>query len=183
MFQSMFKRPFTQEEYEEVLGLVYRPYHTALRNHHERIRDIHGRCFHLSLHSLPPAHVALVDGGYVFGGIAERGPIDLEQGQLPDVILIHNEFKSAGSELIMNVRSAFEKHGLIVSDGTGPFAGSNGVTGMYGCPENGIEVLGIEHVTHGIEVDRHQGGVRIVERTAKNMQKAYREMVENLMRL
>ena len=70
---------------------------------------------------------------------------------------------------------------MIVSDGAGPFAGSNGVTGMYGKPAEGINVLGIEHVTHGIETDRHLGGVNVNIVKSASMQKAYRKVCNDLL--
>lgn len=178
--EPVLRRPLKRKEFVELLRWGYRPYHEKVADHHRRIIASHGRCVHLALHTLPAFAVTSCKGGYVCGPPAARGPLDLNAGTLPDVILIHNGFAAADRRYVDAVRAAFVGAGLVVSDGSGPFLGSNGVTAMYGDPQGGLHVIGIEHVTHdGIEPHRHEGGTSVAERKAAAFQSAYRQAVTN----
>ncbi len=180
--EPVLRRPLTRREFVELLRWGYRPYHETIAAHHDRLTALHGKCVHLALHTLPAFAVATCQGGYVCGPPATRGPLDPDTGTLPDVILIHNGFAAADRRFVDAVRKAFTDAGLIVSDGSGPFLGSNGVTAMYGDPENGIHVIGIEHVTHdGIEPRRHEGDTAVANRKAVAFQSVYRQAVTNVL--
>lgn len=176
--EKIYTMPFTRDEFEELLLAFYDPYHAAIREHHKRIVSECGLCIHLALHSLPPFQVASINGGYVTGKVASRGR---SKGQLPDIILIHNNFKAADKAIINKIRMAFEAEQLIVEDGRGPFLGDRGVTKIYGNPKDGIHVVGIEHVTHNVEIGRHCGSLAINVEKAKRFRKVYRSAVMNLM--
>jgi len=99
------------------------------------------------------------------------------------VILIHNGYKACLPEIVHAVRRAFERHGLLVDDGHGPLLGDNGMTGLYG-GKNHVNVLGIEHVTHGgEEPGRNDGVYGIKTALAVRHQRAYFSAVNAVLRL
>lgn len=179
--EKMLKSPLSADEFQELMSEVYDPYHEAIQHHHKRIIEKHGFCIHLALHSMAPLSVTKVYGGYVCGQKATRGSFDLEKNTLPDVILIHNNFASADKVLVQCVRDAFESAGLIVEDGQGPFLGNIGVTKLYGDPKRGINIIGIEHVSHDIEPERHLGNPAVDTGKALALQPVYKAAIENLL--
>jgi N-formylglutamate amidohydrolase len=182
--EPLLRRPLSQKEFGNLMTAGYDPYHREISAHHRRITGLHGTCVHVALHTLPAFVVAVAQGGYACGKPAARGPLDLSGNALPDVILIHNDFAAADRRYVDAIRRAFIESGLIVSDGTGPFVGANGVTKMYGNPRNGVHVIGIEHVTHdGIEPGRHLGSTAVDKVKARTFQSAYRQAMMNLLRL
>jgi N-formylglutamate amidohydrolase len=174
---ELFAPPMTKSEFEELMGMVYDPYHFELRGQHRRIIEEHGSCVHLALHSLPPIQATTWAGAYITGAPATRGYFDPIRGDLPDVILIHNGFKAAGRDIVQRIRRAFEMEGLIVMDGEGPFLGDRGVTALCGDPQKGRHVIGIEHVTHGIETGRMHGILAFDVDKARAHRKAYKNAV------
>lgn len=181
--ERMFETPLSLDEFQTLLNEVYDPYHKALQKHHKRIVQKYGHCIHLALHSLPPISVAKIRGGYVCGKKATRGPFDSIGNTLPNIILIHNNYRAADKQVVDLVRTAFESAGLIVEDGRGPFLGDIGVTSLYGNPKNGVHVIGIEHVTHDTEPERHLGNPKIDLVQAFKYRPIYREAIENLLTL
>jgi N-formylglutamate amidohydrolase len=181
-FEDIFNAPLSPEEFAALMGEVYDPYHAHIQQAHREIREQHGEVVHLSLHTFPPVLGTAVDGGYCLGKPAQRGPLDLKAGTFPDLLLIHNNFNAAGREKVEVVRRHFEKAGLIVQDGFGPFLGNNGVTGIYGDPANGVHVIGIEHIPHGIETGRHVGSMAFDEDAASKHQAMYNGLFEELAR-
>jgi len=182
--EPMLREPLTEADFEELLRLTYDAYHAGIREQHARIRAHHGICVHLALHSLPPFQVTMVDGGYVPGMPARRGRTEPGGETLPDVILIHDDFRAAQPRYVNAIRDVFTRAGLLVEDGTGPFLGDRGVTAEYGDPNRGIHVIGIEHVTHdGIEPERHLGGTAVDADKASAFRDAYREAVQVLRKL
>lgn len=182
--ERMFETPLSIDEFQTLMDEIYDPYHKALQEHHEKIVGKYGHCIHLALHSLPPISVAKVRGGYICGKKAARGPFDPIGNTLPDIILIHNNYQAAGKREVDLVRIAFESAGLIVEDGRGPFQGNDtGVTKIYGDPKNGIHVIGIEHVTHDTEPERHLGNPKVDLIQAFKYRPIYREAIENLLTL
>lgn len=179
-FEDIFNAPLTRPEFDALMSEVYDPYHARIQQAHREIRDNHGEVVHLSLHTFPPVLGTAVDGGYCLGKPAERGLLDLKAGTFPDLLLIHNGFKAADREKVEVVRRHFEKAGLIVQDGFGPFLGNNGVTGIYGDPEKGVHVIGIEHIPHGIETGRHLGSMAFDEDAARRHQEMYNALFEEL---
>lgn len=164
------------------MAQVYDPYHAHIRRTHERIREQHGEVVHLALHTFPPVLGGTVDGAYCLGKPARPGRFSLEEGTFPDLLLIHNGFRAASREKVEVVRRHFEAAGLIVQDGFGPFVGNNGVTGIYGDPGNGVHVIGIEHVPHGIETGRHFGSMAFDEAAACKHQEMYNGLFEEFSR-
>lgn len=181
-FEDIFDEPLTRAEFDALMGEVYDPYHAHIRRTHERILKQHGEVVHLALHTFPPVLGGAVDGAYCLGKPARPGQFNLREGTFPDLLLIHNGFKAASREKVEVVRQHFEAAGLIVQDGFGPFLGSNGVTGMYGDPENGVHVIGIEHVPHGVETGRNLGSMDFDEDAARKHQKMYNGLFEELSR-
>jgi N-formylglutamate amidohydrolase len=181
-FEDIFNAPLSPEEFAALMGEVYDPYHARIQQAHREIRAEHGEVVHLSLHTFPPVLGTAVDGGYCLGKPAEPGPFNMKEGTFPDLLLIHNNFKAASREKVEVVRRHFEKAGLIVQDGFGPFLGSNGVTGIYGDPDNGVHVIGIEHIPHRIETGRHLGSMAFDEDEAKKHQEMYSGLFEELAR-
>ncbi len=180
--EPVLRDPLRPKEFADLMRLGYEPYHAQIREQHRRIVERHGRCVHVALHTLPAFDVALSQGGYVCGPPARRGPLDPQNGSLPDVILIHNGYAAADPRYVNAIRDAFTEAGLVVSDGSGPFLGSNGVTKMYGDPANGVHVIGIEHVTHGgIEPRRNDGCTTVNEEKARAFQSVYRKAILNLL--
>ncbi len=179
-FEDIFQEPLSVEEFDALMAELYDPYHAHIRQAHEAIRDNHGEVVHLSLHTFPPVLGTAVDGGYCLGEMAQRGRLDLKQGTFPDLLLIHNGFKAADRRYVEVVRRHFEAAGLIVQDGEGPFLGNNGVTGIYGDPANGVHVIGIEHIPHGIETGRHRNSMNFDEDAAQKHQGMYSALFEEL---
>ncbi|OGM99984.1 MAG: hypothetical protein A3B91_03240 [Candidatus Yanofskybacteria bacterium RIFCSPHIGHO2_02_FULL_41_29] len=179
--EKTLSEPLNESQFDSLMKQVYDPYHTGIQFHHHASIKRHGFCIHLALHSLPPSSVRKVLGGYVTGVKASRGSFDLAKNTLPDIILIHNNYKAADKILIKLVRNAFESGGLIVEDGQGPFLDDIGITKIYGNPRRSVNVIGIEHVTHDIELDRHLGGTRLNKGKAKEMQKYYEQAIINLL--
>lgn len=177
-FEDIFETPLTRAEFDALMSEVYDPYHARIQQAHREIKEDHGEVVHLSLHTFPPVLGTAVDGGYCLGKVAERGLLDLKAGTFPDLLLIHNGFKAADRGKVEVVRRHFEKAGLIVQDGFGPFLGNNGVTGIYGDPQNGVHVIGIEHIPHGIETGRHLGSMAFNEAAAKKNQAMYSALFE-----
>ena len=172
--ELLFDHPLTQGELDSFLQEFYEPYHTAIKNHHTRIKAQHGSCIHLALHSLPAVSITTVNGGYVLGEKKVKG-------ELPDIILIHNNFRSADKKIIEKIRNIFQSAGLTVENGTGPFLGDNGVTAMYGNPQQNIHVIGIEHVTFDVEPERHLGNPMVDIDKAKKFQTVYKKIIEKLL--
>lgn len=181
-FEDIFKEPLSDEEFDTLMSQIYDPYHAHIRQAHETIRSNHGEVVHLSLHTFPPVLGTVVDGAYCLGDVAQRGQFDLKRGTFPDLLLIHNGFKAADRKYIEVVRRHFEEAGLIVQDGEGPFLGNNGVTGIYGDPKNGVHVIGIEHIPHGIETHRHRSSMDFDAVTATKHQAMYSGLFEELAR-
>lgn len=181
-FEDIFNAPLSPEEFAAVMVEAYDPYHSRIQQAHREIRAEHGEVVHLSLHTFPPVLGTAVDGGYCLGKPAQPGPFNMQKGTFPDLLLIHNNFKAASREKVEVVRRHFEKAGLIVQDGFGPFLGSNGVTGIYGNPDNGVHVIGIEHIPHRIESGRHLGSMDFDEDEARKHQAMYNGLFEELAR-
>ena len=187
--ERMFKSPLSTNEFRILMDEIYNPYHRALQEHHKKIVAKYGHCIHLALHSLPPVSVAKIRGGYICGKKAVRGPFDPIKNTLPDIILIHNNYQAAAKSVVDLVRLAFESAGLIVEDGRGPFLGDIGVTAIYGRPKEegrrvkGVHVIGIEHVTHDTEPERHLGNPKVDLIQAFKYRPIYREAIENLLTL
>ncbi len=179
--EPLLQKPYTLQEFSQLISEVYYPYHATIKRLHKKAVEKHGFCIHLALHSLPPVSIDLVNGGYVCGQKAKRGPYNRDKGTLPDVILIHNNFEAAERSLVETVRIAFESAGLLVEDGQGPFVGSNGVTKMYGNPYKGLHVIGIEHVTHETEPLRYLGNPTVNLEKAKKFQYVYEKAVMDLL--
>ena len=179
--ERMLSEPLTMTEFDSLMTEVYDLHHAKIRYLQQSAIKRHGFCVHLALHSLPPLAVTKVNGGYVMGQRATRGPFDMAKNTLPDIILIHNNFKAAHKDLVDSVREAFEQAGLIVEDGKGPFLGDIGVTKIYGNPPKGVNIIGIEHVSHDTEPERHLGSPVINYRKSLEYQKAYRQAVLNLL--
>lgn len=179
-FEKMLKQPLSKEEFDALMASHYDRYHALIKGAHERILAEHGHVVHLSLHSAPASQITKVDGVYALGNLAERGPLDFRAGTAPDVLLIHNGFQSATAEAVEVVRHHFERAGLLVQDGEGPFLGNNGVTGIYGNPEEGVNVIGIEHFPHDIELNRHQGGTDLDESAAVLHRSTYASLFDQL---
>lgn len=181
-FEDIFDAPLSPEEFAALMGEVYDPYHARIQQAHREIREQHGEVVHLSLHTFPPVLGTAVDGGYCLGKPAQPGPFNMQEGTFPDLLLIHNNFRAASREKVEVVRRHFEKAGLIVQDGFGPFLGNNGVTGIYGNPDNGVHVIGIEHIPHRIETGRHLGSMDFDEDEARKHQAMYSGLFEELAR-
>ncbi|QQR54841.1 N-formylglutamate amidohydrolase [Candidatus Peregrinibacteria bacterium] len=179
-FEDIFNAPLSSDEFDALMREVYDPYHAHIRETHEAIRGQHGEVIHLSLHTFPPVLGTVVDGGYSLGKPARPGLYDVQAGTFPDLLIIHNDFKAASREKVEVVRRHFKRAGLIVQDGFGPFLGSNGVTGLYGNPEQGVNVIGIEHIPHRIETGRHLGSMSFDEDEAKKHQAMYSALFEEL---
>lgn len=179
--ERIFQLPFAKHEFERLLNSFYDPYHKIIKEQHERTVSNCGFCVHLAFHSLPPFSVKSVNGGYVLGKKASRGSFDLVKNELPDIILIHNDFRAADKDIVDKIRKVFEAGGLIVEDGKGAFLGDRGVTKIYGNPQKGVHVIGIEHVTHGIEIGRHRDSLAIDSERAKKFQEVYKNVVLKLM--
>ncbi len=179
--EKTLNTPLTGSEFEILLRKVYDPYHEAVTKLHRMAIERHGYCVHLALHSLPPVAVTSVNGGYVCGKKAKRGAFEQAENTLPDVILIHNNFKAADIFFIERIRHVFQSAGLIVDDGEGPFAGNNGVTKLYGNPEKRVNVIGIEHVTHDIEPKRHLGNPEVNFKKARMLRTVYEQAVRSIL--
>jgi N-formylglutamate amidohydrolase len=181
--EKILKEPLTVEEFNALMREVYDPYHAHIQHLHNSITSKHGYCVHVALHSMPPLFVKKLNGAYILGQKAKRGPFNTDDNTLPDIILIHNEYRAANRIVVDVLRYAFESSGLIVEDGKGPFLGGDiGVTSKYGNPLRGINV-GIEHVAHDTEPERHLGNPEIDKPKARKLQKAYRSAVEGLLEL
>jgi len=179
--EKTLSEPLTMSEFNTLMEQVYDLHHAKIRYLHQSSIRRHGFCIHLALHSLPAMSVKKVLGGYVMGQKSNRGPFDLEKNTLPDIILIHNNYKSTDKVLVDKVRHAFESAGLIVEDGQGPFLGDIDVTKIYGNPRKGVNVIGIEHVTHETEPKRHLGIPEVNFAKSGEFQKVYRQAVINLL--
>lgn len=179
--ERTLRAPLTLDEFDNFTKEVYDPYRAMIGYIHSAIIDRHGYCIHLALHSLPPLSVTTVNGGYVCGEKASRGVFDSARNTLPDVILIHNDYKAADRIFVNKIRNVMIEGGLIVEDGRGPFVGSNGVTKMYGNPMAGVHVIGIEHVTHDIEPERHLGIPIVDMKNATSLQPIYKKAVTSLL--
>ena len=182
--EQLYRTPLTQAEFTQLLDDYYYPYHRRVKRAHTRMLEDNGYCIHLALHSLPPVAITTVNGGYVCGAPAKRGSMNLVENTMPDVILIHNNFQAADKVIVDTIRKTFVSAGLIVEDGAGPFLGNGGVTKMYGNPKEGVHVVGIEHVTNGIETERHEGKIPVSMDQiykARAFQQVYQEVIETLL--
>lgn len=180
-FENVFDRPLKPAEFKALLAEVYTPYHAALQDAHKRTIASDGRVLHLALHSAPPVSLTKVDGAYVAGAPVQRGCMDLKKRTFPDVFLIHNDFQAADPRYIEILRQTFTEAGLIVEDGKGLFKGHDGVTGIYGNPGEGRNVIGIEHVAHGSELGRHLGIPTVNKEAAEQFQPVYRLAIQRLL--
>ncbi len=172
--EPLLDHPLAQKEFDFFLGEYHDRYHSAIKEHHARIKAQHGHCIHLALHSLPAVSITTVNGGYILGDKQTRE-------KMPDIILIHNNFQSADKKIIETIRNVFLSVGLTVQDGAGPFLGNNGVTAMYGNPEQNIHVVGIEHVTFDVEPERHLGNPIVDLEKARKFQNVYKKLIEKLL--
>ena len=179
--KKTMKAPLTQEEFDNLMKEVYDPYHATVRRLQDQIVEDHGYCIHLAFHSMPPFSTRKIYGGYIFGQKATRGSFDMAKNTLPDVILIHNNFKAADKNVVDTVRWAFESEGLIVEDGQGPVLGDIGVTKKYGNPRMGFNIIGIEHVAHDTEPERHLGSPLVNTAKAMAFQASYEKVVKSLL--
>ena len=176
------KAPLTKKEFEAYMSQFYDPYHEAIRRLHKQIVAEHGYCIHLALHSMPAFSLKKICGGYVCGKKASRGRFDITKNTLPDIILIHNDHRSTLRDLVVKLKRIFRQSGrLIVEDGQGPFKGDIGVTKKYGSPfKAGVSVIGIEHVAHDLEPERHLGRPTVNLGKAHELQSTYFEAIANL---
>ncbi len=180
--ERILKEPLTQRKFSAFMKDAYDPYHAQLQYFHEQIIRRHDFCIHIALHSMPPFFPKKVCGAYMFGSQkAQRGSFDQQNNTLPDVILIHNNYKAASRVHVETIKYVFQSAGLIVEDGKGPFLGDIGVTKKYGDPLKYVEVIGIEHVAHETEPGRHLGSPEVDLEKARKFQNIYRQAISQLL--
>lgn len=179
--ERTLKQPLTRVEFDMYMKETYDQYHAELQRLHKKMISEYGFGIHVALHSMPPFSVKKINGAYILGQKAERGPFDPDRNTLPDVILIHNGYKAANKVLVESLRHSFQSAGLIVEDGKGPFIGNIGVTKKYGNPELGVNVIGIEHVAHDLEPERHLGNPTVNLPEARKLQSVYRKAISRLL--
>ncbi|OGJ46447.1 hypothetical protein A3J23_00565 [Candidatus Peregrinibacteria bacterium RIFCSPLOWO2_02_FULL_48_14] len=175
--EDLLKRPYTRKEFEEIVETSYNPYHAALKEAINKTRDRFGIAIVLGLHTFLTSQPKKLTqgryaGAYVLGEEMPRGSLAQGTG-LPDLILIHNDHRAASLPIIETVRGTFIQHGYLVEDGTGHLKGDNGITAMYGRPEEGIHVVGLEFVPHGIEINRAEGSLELDLEQTHQIQRVY----------
>lgn len=181
--EDILHRPYTQEELEELLSLGYHPYYSALKESMDRVVEREGAAVMVALHTFPEfAPGKLVEGrftgAYALGPKVPKGP--LQKRQLPDMISIHNAGAAATRPVIEVVRSTFEDAGYMVQDGIGPFKGDMGSTVLYPNLEEGRNVIGLEFVARGIEIDRDQGSLQLSEEGVERVRPVFQELLDRL---
>ncbi len=159
--EDILSRPYTREEFAEIRAHVQEPYQRALAAAINQARNRFGAAIVLSLHTFPLNRPGRLNtgryaGAYVLGEEMARGSLKERTG-LPDLIMISNGGLAAAPRVLEVIRSNFEDRGYKVEDGEGPLKGDHGTTAMYGRPREGVHVVGMEFVPHGIEIGRAKG--------------------------
>lgn len=189
--EDMLVRPYTENELQQMLDLGYTPYEESLRKAMDTAIDKHGKSVLLSLHTFPDRIAKKIPNGkrknaYVLGPKATRGSLhNFMKGEMPDLIMIVNPNKdgipqSCSTDIATIVKDVFERAGLIVSVGFGPFQGDNGATKLYADPANGRHVVGLELVSHDLEPGRAEGSLEVNTERASVLRNIYTQLFEKL---
>ncbi|MBD3361101.1 hypothetical protein GF366_04870 [Candidatus Peregrinibacteria bacterium] len=180
----LLKRPYTKQEFQEILSFAYNPYIEAINLKIREALEKHGLAVLLDLHTLPGNEVSVVQpiNAYFAKEEAVRGR---NPGEMPDLILITNEGKSCHPKISEIITETFEKAGLIVAPGKGPFKGDHGSTALYADPAEGKHVVGMEFVGHDIEKGRTRGEITLSseQKAIRYIRSVYNKMFSRLANL
>ncbi|MGB5809697.1 MAG: N-formylglutamate amidohydrolase [Polyangiales bacterium] len=133
--RPLLRAPLTVEQFTRRIEQYYRPYHHALREVSDQIRDDHGHVIVVAAHSMP-SH-----GRRMLGGKAARRP---------DIVPGTRGRSTADGRIIDLVDAHFRDAGLSVKHDV-PYRGG-WTTGHYGAPKEGRHVVQIE-LNRGLYVD------------------------------
>ncbi|MBC2858926.1 N-formylglutamate amidohydrolase [Stappia sp. 28M-7] len=120
--------PVRRAEYLGRLERCWRPYHAALGELLESARAVHGRVFHLDLHSMQPVANAMHE--------------DATGSLRPDIVLSDREGTSAGAGYLEAARALLIELGFSVTVND-PFKGAE-ILRRHGNPARGVHSLQIE---------------------------------------
>ncbi len=177
---TLLKRPYTPDEYQEILEQHYNPYRRAVRTAMDDVLKKHGYAIMLDCHTMPALALQMTaQGAYTYEGPAKRGENFPEEW--PDLIMITNGGESCSPEISNIIRETFEEAGLIIMDGVGPFKGDRGSTALYADPDRNKHVIGLEFVSHNdLEHGRESGIVDINQMVAFKIREVFRAMFSDL---
>lgn len=160
--KSILTRPYTREELDSLVEEAYTPFVNAVHTSMRKAREKYGFSILLDLHSLPPNKWNHVKSGknknaYLGGKLAEIGP--MEEGKMPELILMNGSGKSCSPEISDWVMKMFSYHGFYIQNVNGVAAKAYECSrNRYPDPKNGLHSLAIEIVGHhGLEPGRAEG--------------------------
>lgn len=153
--RSIYRGKISQQEADQRIAQLWRPYHAALQDLLEQARLRHGHVILLDCHSMP--RDALVAS---FRKTADR----------PEIVLGDRFGASASRDVVDHVEAAFAEQGFRVGRNQ-PFAGAF-VTQAYGRPTRGQHVVQVE-IDRSIYMDEATLKPRLdFDKTAARLQRA-----------
>jgi N-formylglutamate amidohydrolase len=157
---DMLRQPYTEEEHEELLSLVYKPYIKTTQRLVREIATKHGRAVYWALHSMMPDTFEHVQegkyaGAYIFPQQAEREA--LGPTSLPDIIITDHGEGMCDDKITDIVESTFTRHGFLVGK-------KRVAPSTMGLPRhkvakqgNNVHVIATEIVGYDLEQERVDG--------------------------
>lgn len=181
--KNILTSPYTQTELDALIAEAYTPFVNAVHDAMHKARDKYGFSVLVDLHSLPPNKWNHVKSGenknaYLAGKLADIGP--MEEGKMPELILMNGGGKSCSSEISDWVMELFTSHGFHIQNVNGVAASTYECSrNRYPDPENGLHSFAIEIVGHhGLEPGRGEG--KLIYEPQNNVDKRLKQAFHTL---
>ncbi|MEM8606338.1 MAG: N-formylglutamate amidohydrolase [Myxococcota bacterium] len=140
--KPLLRAPLTVQQFQQRIESYYEPYHRALREVSDEIRERHGHVVVVAAHSMP-SH-----GRRLLGGKSVRRP---------DIVPGTRGRSTADGRIIDLIDAHFREAGLTVKHDV-PYRGG-WTTGHYGAPKQGRHVVQIE-LNRGLYVDEETSEIK-----------------------